>query len=392
MILIGVSLTKQCQQNMMIYGRTLLQHVPEETTALLIDLCSGTLGKDPVQSTSDIAKSGSGGTSGPAVLSYLGYNRVAGMFTSEPTATSPVDSTQDSAIPTANGHRVGSKATQASAKSTVTAQPFSSTEPSYLPPSPRMYFAHFVDHHDLFIHFLEAVALTLWNQKVDISSGRASGPSSPSPPYDMDEKDNVLEDETKADQRAVWNTLLELYLSSTRSAVSEVSKLAREKALGLLASSLPLDTMHALLLCSTAGFTEGTVRLWERLGMYEEVLRFYMAPVQTGGENTSGDKPNGSGTSQGDKVFRALDLYGPEHPYLYPLVLRWLTGSPEVLQQHGKELPRVLQEIDERRIMPPLMVVQLLSRNGVASVGHVKDWLKGKVAENKQDIASVSDS
>jgi hypothetical protein len=32
-----------------------------------------------------------------------------------------------------------------------------------------------------------------------------------------------------------------------------------------------------------------------------------------------------------------------------------------------------------------------LSRNGVASVGSVKDWLRSKVADTKDEIAAVSD-
>lgn len=338
----------------MLYGPTLLQHVPNDTTALLIDLCAGTLGREPVKTIEKAVN----GAAGPAVLSYLGYNRMAGMFTGEPAQIQGAEEV--------NGDRKGSKTLSKDRESSRgTETKIVAAGPSYTPPSPRQYFAHFVEHRDLFIEFLESVASILWGQ--DIRQAPSSTTMSP-PAYTESIANN--ESSQEHDQRAVWNTLLELYLANTQGGANADS--ARQKALSLLYSDLPYDTMHALLLCSINGFTDGSVRLWERLGMYEDVLRFHM------------DAGNG------DKVIKALDQYGAEHPHLYPMVLRWITGSSEVLEHHGKDLARILQEVDERRLLPPLTVVQILSRNGVASVGNVKEWLRGKVAETKQDIESVS--
>jgi hypothetical protein len=210
----------------------------------------------------------------------------------------------------------------------------------------------------------------------------------------------------------VWNTLLEIYLSALSSTSEAISTASRQKALGLLQSQLPYDPMHALILCSTADFTDGLVGLWENMGMYEDVLRWYMAqplvgvppqPHGKGNSNSNGDSTNlrpasasapasSSSPSPSDEVLRYLALYGPTNHHLYPLVLRYLTSSPEILSRHAKQLPELLETIDELRIMPPLAVVQLLSRNGVASVGTVKEWLKVKVAETRQDVESVRDT
>jgi hypothetical protein len=286
------------------------------------------------------------------------------MFTGEPTRIEKtVESNDDRAQSKSSGGTTSKdrENSRASAETKVI-----TAEPTYIPPSPRQYFAQFADHRDLFIEFLESVALLLWGQKVDVKDI----PQSPKAPPAYTETSTNTDTPQMQDQRAVWNTLLELYLVNT--AQEAVADLARSKAIGLLQSDLPYDTMHALLLCSINGFTDGSVRLWERLGMYEDVLRYHM------------DAGNG------DKVIKSLDQYGEEHPHLYPMVLRWITGSAQVLEQHGKDLPRILAEIDERRILPPLTVVQILSRNGVASVGNVKDWLRSKVAETKQDIESAS--
>jgi hypothetical protein len=365
------------------YGRTLLQYNPEETTDLLIDLCSGTLGKQKpmvTQSTADGAKTSSLG--GPAVLSYLGYNRVAGMFTSDPqpNPTTPSADTEKpkSRIVQPDKKVSGDKGSERQPTLEITTKA-EDTTPSYTPPSPQLYFAHFIDHHDLFIQFLESVALTLWNQNVDTSSTSRASSTLPPPAYDSFDK-KTTSDPIKEDQIAVWNTLLELYLDSAKSPDSKIASLARSKALGLLASDLPHDTMHALLLCSSSGFTDGMVRIWENMGMYEDVLRFWMSAPTSSSESTH----------PSDQVLRCLNLYGPTNPHLYPLVLRYLTSSPEVLSRQAGQLGKILEQIDEGRIMPPLAVVQLLSRNGVASVGNVKEWLRSKVAETRQDVESVS--
>ena len=376
----------QCQENMVLYGKTLLLHEPRATTELLIDLCSGNLGrKIAVPAGITEAPSDANGGSGPAVLSYLGYNRVQGLFSAEgqsstPAATSVISTTAadtGKAESLANGNEIRSAGTEP----TVGAP--ENDGPSYTPPSPRQFFAHFVDHHDLFVNFLESVALSLWEQKVD---------SAPEPRTTLlpsrDTESLPTDDPTTTDQKAVWNTLLELYLTSTRSADSAASSKARDKALGLLAMgpTIPYDPMHALILCSTSGFTDGLVGIWESMGMYEDVLRYHMEKDISSTKGMNGHTENARSAS--GEVLRYLDLYGPTNSHLYRLVLRYLTSSPEILSRHPNELQKLLQTIDAERIMPPLAVVQLLSRNGVASVGAVKEWLRYKVEETRQDVES----
>jgi hypothetical protein len=88
-------------------------------------------------------------------------------------------------------------------------------------------------------------------------------------------------------------------------------------------------------------------------------------------------------------VLKYLDLYGPTNPHLYPLVLRYLSSSPDILSRHPDKLASILQVIDEERIMPPLAIIQLMSRNGVTSVGSVKEWLRQKTVDTRDDISAV---
>ncbi|WWC88408.1 uncharacterized protein L201_003319 [Kwoniella dendrophila CBS 6074] len=359
-----------CEENMVRYGRTLLNAEPEATTALLIDLCSGDLGKKKVVTPTLESKPNGNSTttsSAPAMLSYLGYNRVTGLFTSDSPAATQSPAQTDGAQDQPNGEKgdtLNGSGLNAAAKI--------HEEPSYVPPSPRQYFAHFVDHRDLFITFLESVASALWNQSLTLPAPKSSI-FVPRPIQDIDT--SLIEDPIILDQRAVWNTLLELYLTSIQSNNEEMVKISTEKALSLISNEeLPYDPMHALILCSTNEFVEGMIKLWENLEMYEDIIRFYMTKNQT------------------EKVLQHLDLYGtinqPDNLDLYPLVLRYLSSSPSILSNHSQELHKILNKIDELQIIPPLTIIQILSRNGVASIGNIKQWLKSKVEEDKEQVES----
>ena len=60
--------------------------------------------------------------------------------------------------------------------------------------------------------------------------------------------------------------------------------LMRKKALRVLKSkSIPYDPMHALILCSSQGYTPVLIHLWEKMGMYEDALRLWMDRDNEGG-------------------------------------------------------------------------------------------------------------
>lgn len=237
--------------------------------------------------------------------------------------------------------------------------------------SPRIYFAHFVDHMEQFLVFLESVALRRWGQTVN---NQAFPPPQPT----KEDSATIDEEQDNLDQVAIWNTLLELYLT-LKGKIPAEEKALRDKALKVLKSeTLPYDPTHALILCSTRGYTEGLVLLWEKMGMYEDVLRFWMD------RDKEGNSPGASG-----KVIEHLNAYGPTHTHLYPLVLRFLTSTPELLKRHGGDLKRILEYVDQEKIIPPLGVIQVLSRNGVASVGLVKEWLMKRIRNADHEIQTV---
>lgn len=345
----------------------MLETLPQETTQLLIDICTtnSLLSFDEPEDVSAIAKQ----PNVPSYLSYLALNRAA---TVDPTAVASAPA------PAVKVTKPSKRDSMQELSRTSTPPPSTpSNAPTIKPreivkrPSPRVYFAHFVDHMEQFVTFLETVAIKRWAQTVDGSTP---------PPLAEDEAFTIDEAAEKRDQIAVWNTLLELYLSIPTKTAAEDKKV-KDKALRLLQSeSIPYDPTHALIVCSTRQFTAGLVLLWERLGMHEDVLRFWM------------DKDREAGAIAGEasrQVVHYLDLYGPKQPHLYPLVLRFLTSTPELLSRHSKDVEKVVEVIDEEKIMPPLAIVQVLSRNGVASVGLVRQWLMTKIREAREDIDMV---
>lgn len=333
----------------------MLANLPDETTQLLIDLCtmpaSASLYDEPEDEEASRTRSG------PSYLSYLALNRnsVAEIANVPASLVQAVKQTTDPADDSNNTSRPDTPPT---------------AKPPILEPvtrlSPRLYFAHFVDHMDQFVLFLETVAKRRWGQSVD-SSVDVQPPLEPTADQKADREDQV----------AVWNTLLELYLTLGRDA--EAVRF-RAKAMHVLQSAkIPYDPTHALILCSSRGYTPGLVLLWERMGMYEDVLRFWMD------KDKEGSDPEASG-----QVVKHLKAYGDVHPHLYPLVLRFLTSSSDLLARHQEDVRDVLEHINKENIMPPLGVIQVLSRNNVASIGLVKEWMMTRIREARDEIQAVS--
>lgn len=342
----------------------MLANLPDETTQLLIDICTGS----PPASTEIDNTPGTPAGKG-SYLSYLALNRGQASAPDSIPPPSPTSTARPIEEAKASQRRQGSvietpRTASPAPPSILTAKPKPEKKTS-----PRQYFSHFVDNNEKFVVFLEAVALHRWSQSVDESPSSNGLHAETVPPLD--------EEADKLDQIAVWNTLLELYLTLSQKE-GEKSPL-RGKALRLLQSeTIPYGPTHALILCSTRGFTPGLVLLWEKLGMYEDILRFWID------QEKEGQVPGASA-----QVLRYLDLYGPQHPHLYPLVLRFLTSSPHLLSRHTEELERILECIDKEKIMPPLGVIQVLSRNDVTSVGLVKQWLLSRIKESDDEIQAV---
>jgi hypothetical protein len=364
------------------YGRALLEHLPDQTTNLLVELCSGTLQapKQPLKVDIEGALNPPAGT--------------RNLLEPPPTASSIREREKE------REKEKGSKRREE--KPSPLSQSYSQTSsgvtsvaptparalsppPPPAPPSPRPFFAHFVAHPKQFVVFLERVAERRWGQQVS-----PAGAVTVQPPSSLYKLDSEL-----PEQSAVWNTLLELYLTAANDKTKAIGVLRSggDTILGSADPKLPFDTMHALILCSTYQFTDGLVLLWEQMGMYEDVLRFWMERAQNPtlfSTPGSGADPEVESKKSSQRVLVHLAQYGPAHRHLYEVVLRFLTSTPELLHRHSSDVTKILGIIEREKTMPPLGVVQVLARNGVASVGLVKEWLVARIGESRAEVESVS--
>lgn len=350
----------QAQNILIRYGRALLEHLPDETTTLLINICVGTFEIENGSMTTPVTKM----AAGPSYLSYLALGRNSITTNGDRPSPAPTIRDPQTSKENATPRREPSIALREPSRADSPQQSVANTHIPPKLPSPRLYFSHFVDHIIHFVRFLESIALKRWGQSIDLT-------------VNNDTPDETGEDLTE--QAAVWNTLLELYLTLFSDSPREDAKPLQEKIVKLLRNSgLPYDQIHALIVCSTRQFTPGLVLLWEKMGMYEDIMRFWMQLEREDNDSEASSQ-----------VLHHLKLYGPSHPHLYPLVLRFLTSSERLLNRHMTDLTEVLDHIHNEGIMPPLGIIQVLSRNGVTTVGLVKQWLMSRIQESREEIQAV---
>lgn len=254
----------------------------------------------------------------------------------------------------------------------------------------------FVDRPDCLVQLLERVYEKRWaspspSEKAvsDAASVRSYGTRDERNNHQAASEGPTLSPQEREERKAIWNTLLELYLMDEQSlaAGSPASradpmndrerqkrrKNFRVKALSLLKDdAVQYDSNQALMLCQLKQFDEGIVYLYEKKGMYNDILRFWMDKEET------------------DRVIEAVRKYGPKDPSLYPMVLTYFSSSPDILSKSTPELLSVLNHIDSEDLLPPIQVVQALSRSNVATIGLIKRYIGNKIEQENQELKQVS--
>lgn len=265
----------------------MLTHLPDQTTEILVELCTGTLSArnadDHVQSPTPSAKNNN--TSALQTLSILPF------ATANESASIRSDSSgtnRDTSIDTneKQQHKGSLK---------------------YSPPSARIFMPAFVERPNYLVVLLESVYEKRWahlasgNDKTNNDSGSIRS-------YSTREDKTIhqpngantgptLSHQEKEERKAIWNTLLELYLmdeqplplasTSSREQSSDEERQKRRKnfrvkALALLKDqSVDYDTNQALVLCQLKQFDEGIVYLYEKTGMYSDIVQFWIDKEET---------------------------------------------------------------------------------------------------------------
>ena len=175
----------------------------------------------------------------------------------------------------------------------------------------------------------------------------------------------------------VYNTLLELYLRNdvaigehevdpSQSHTWESIKSQRvEKAMAILMDpTATYDADFALVLTRIHACPEGTLFLYEKLNLYDEMLNHYIE------------------SNQIERILEIADQYGNESPHLWISALNYFAQSPE---HHGNQVSRCLSEIESRSLLSPMRVIEILGKNPQIPLSVVKSFiLKQLCAENQQ--------
>eukprot|EP00262_Sarcandra_glabra_P019055 TRINITY_DN7040_c0_g4_i1.p1 TRINITY_DN7040_c0_g4~~TRINITY_DN7040_c0_g4_i1.p1 ORF type:complete len:606 (-),score=103.23 TRINITY_DN7040_c0_g4_i1:73-1812(-) len=149
-----------------------------------------------------------------------------------------------------------------------------------------------------------------------------------------------------------------------------------EKALVLLKSAWPSDMENplydvdlAVILCEMNAFKEGLLFLYEKMKLYKEVIACYMQAHDHEGLIAC-CKKLGDSSKGGD-----MSLWGDLLKYF-----------GELGEDCSKEVKEVLTYIEKDDILPPIIVLQTLSRNPCLTLSVVKDYIARKLEQESKLI------
>ncbi|KAI9272896.1 hypothetical protein BDA99DRAFT_545733 [Phascolomyces articulosus] len=368
------------------YSKTLLTYLPEQTTQLLIDLCTGALTTTGGRSSSTAKEDALSPTASvkntTAALQTLSILPFAGT----PNDTGSIQSGSSGLNGTATPNGVNDSKSQRKRW-------------SYTPPSARIFMPAFVERPDCLVMLLERVYEKRWGNSAEkLAAAVAASDAASIRSYGNDKHQPngtvntvtipTLSPQEKEERKTIWNTLLELYLmdehpvplmspqltaqNSNHLSDRERQKRRKEfrvKALALLKDdSVEYDTNQALVLCQLKQFDEGVVYLYEKTCMYTDILRFWMDKEET------------------DRVIESVRKYGPKDSSLYPMVLTYFSSNPEILSKSTPELLSVINHIDSQDLLPPIQVVQALSQSNVATIGLIKRYIGKKIEHEREEL------
>lgn len=219
-----------------------------------------------------------------------------------------------------------------------------SSEPTYLPPRPKLIFSKFLNNPKEFVIFLEACIETF-----DKYQGKLA-----------DKKDLLI-------------TLFEMYLSIGSNSTESEQEAWLNKARSLISNYADLLNKSSLLLISHIyNFAEGEIMAKEGSGNFEEGL-FRSAAM-------SKNLP---------RCFEVVEKYGKSNPNLFKLLLKLLISLKFFFSQvEEADIKKLINKIKELKLMSPLELVTLLSSNDLVTIGLLKDYLIEYIDVQNKEISN----
>lgn len=149
-----------------------------------------------------------------------------------------------------------------------------------------------------------------------------------------------------------------------------------KKGLQLLKNAWPPELEHplydvglAIILCEMNAFRDGVLYLYEKMKLYKEVIACYMQAHDHEGLIACCKRLGDSGKG-GD-------------PSLWADLLKYFG---ELGEDCSKEVKEVLTYIERDDILPPIIVLQTLSRNPCLTISVIKDYIARKLEQESKMI------
>lgn len=154
---------------------------------------------------------------------------------------------------------------------------------------------------------------------------------------------------------------------------------------GILANEhADYDMDHALVLVQMHGFKAGQLFLYEQLEMYHMVIQHYMEEATGHAEAGRIDEARDARRT----IISKCVEFGEQDPNLWVLVLTYLADSYTNSNDRDEDeaIQEVLEHIESAALLPPLLVVQLVSRNAAVPLGVVRDFVVGFLGRQASQV------
>lgn len=143
----------------------------------------------------------------------------------------------------------------------------------------------------------------------------------------------------------------------------------KERCLELLEDpNSKFDVEHILVLVQSQNFKEGVLKMYAKLSLHYDIIQYYMD--QKDYEN----------------VINSCANYGHMDPNLWVQALNYFVNfkHDDADTDFNEYISRVLQKIEKENLLPPLLVIQILSKSGSTIELHtIQEYLCTRIAQEQ---------
>lgn len=170
-------------------------------------------------------------------------------------------------------------------------------------------------------------------------------------------------------QSAVYNTLIEVYLREyhKKKESEQEQRNWEQKIMEMLQQpESGYDIDQALVLCQVSNFRPGILYLYEKAKLYQQILRYHMDHQDYA------------------SIVVTCKKFGSHDSNLWIQALRFLVH--ESANEHCY-LNEVLLTIEKKKLLPPLMVVDIMASSPTVNLGSIKDYMIRHLQQENSRIA-----